>query len=128
VRFYGHDDFDDRLRGAGLQVDSFTPADLAPRELIQVMRLMASERFWLLRAPGAEVRFRTADLAAGFRAEAWSAVDAALGGHALQRLAQDGERIRRHLNRIDALRGNSAVRLLLAARRRARRARPAGRH
>ena len=122
VRFYG-DDFDGRLLEAGLQVRSITPTDLAPPEVIRVMRLMAHERFWLLRAPSSSVEFGPGELAAGVLAEAWTVIDAALQGDAgLARLAADGERLARQLRRIDTLRGNSAVRLLLAARPRGRRA------
>lgn len=51
VRYYG-DDFDDRLRAAGLQTLSFTTEELLPDWLVELMRLVANERFHLVATPG----------------------------------------------------------------------------
>lgn len=50
VRFYG-DDFEDRLRAAGLRVFRFTPSDVLTPALMGMLRLVAHEPVWLVR-PG----------------------------------------------------------------------------
>ncbi|MFM7044660.1 MAG: class I SAM-dependent methyltransferase [Ilumatobacteraceae bacterium] len=54
VRYYG-DDFDDRLRAAGLQFSKASAAELCGDELVYRLGLSAGETFWFVRKGGGDV-------------------------------------------------------------------------